>query len=178
MAIPKLDEICDCCGGYDSLKILQLSDEKCFNIVEGDKTGAAFCLKDFAFLSQNHQCLDVSIKPGGRLNLFQVDAVFSPSSVLEDDTQYPRGIMILVKYPSDDINGEEIELKDKTVTLTIVDIEGNELTIPLHSLYTWFTNPVSGDPADLINSIAVNNPNTDFGVTLQVLVIFNPKIEE
>ncbi len=87
--IPKLDEICDCCGGRGNLKILQLFDDKCFKIVEGTKTQSVMCLGDFAFLAENHVCNGSVIPPGEDITLFE-STLLSPGTQLIEGMIYDR----------------------------------------------------------------------------------------
>lgn len=175
--IPKLDEICDCCGGYDSLRILQLFDDKCFKIVEGTDTTTVMCLKDFAYLSENHVCNGMVIPAGEEVTLFETDLV-SPSSELIEGKTYARAIMLKIKYPTEDNTGAELKLKDKTVRLAVTNSEGTETDYPLHTLFMWFANPVSDNADDLINKIKLINPNTNYEISFESIVIYNKVPEE
>ena len=175
--IPKLDEICDCCGGYESLKILQLFDDKCFKIVEGTSAKSVMCLGDFAFLSENHTC-NGSLVPGGEDIVLFESTLLSPSSTLIEGKIYARGIMLYVKYPRYKSDGSELALKDKNVKLEITNSNGEATEYPLHTLFMWFANPISDNSDDLINKIKLINPNIDYEITFESIVIYNKVPEE
>jgi len=175
--IPKLDEICDCCGGYGVLKILQLFDDKCFKIVEGVKTNSVMCLGDFAYLAENHICAGSVLPAGEDFTLFE-STLLSPSAALIEGKIYARAIMLRVMYPTETDTGGELALKDKNVQLAITNADSIENTYPLHTLFMWFANPISDNADQLINKIKLINPNTDYEVTFESIVIYNKVQEE
>jgi len=175
--IPKLDEICDCCGGYGLLKILQLFDDKCFKIVEGTKTQSVMCLDSFAYLAENHVCNGSVLQSGEDITLFE-STLLSPAASLIEGKIYPRAIMLLIKYPAEVESGADLALKDKNVTLSITNSNGEETDYPLHTLYMWFGNPISDSADDLINKIKLTNPNADYDITFESIVIWNKVQEE
>jgi hypothetical protein len=170
--IPKISEICDCCNGDQSY--IKLFDDKCFKIVEEGTTGESFCLKDFAYPLDGHNCASLNLDiNGGEISLFDNELIpGSPSVPLEADKQYARGIMLRVFYPKNDTNGEEIPLSDKSVSLYIENSDNIGNSYPLYDVFIMFTNPSSNDSKDLINKIKVNNPNSLFKVRVSALVIF------
>lgn len=174
-----LNEICTCCGGYENQPILQLFDDRCFRVVDGKETHGEFCIKDFAFPVDGYQCtgLNASLN-GGEITLFDNEVtLISPSGVLESGKLYARGVMIRIYYPTNDENGEEIKLIDKSVKILIEDAEtltSNEY--PLYDLFTIFTNPKSNKTSDLINKIKIINPNLLYNIRVTALVLYGKAV--
>jgi len=178
--IPQINDIC--CDSKSSQPILQLFDDKCFKIVEGENTTGGFCLGDFAFPADGYSCINIELSlSGGEHTIFDNELLplAVPAENLPVDTSYARGILLYIKYPTTDINGEEISIQDKKVTLAIEGAEsGSLVNYPLYNLFTMFTNPKSNDPLDLINRIKVINPSDLFKVQIKGLVIFGKTPEE
>jgi len=177
--IPDLNAVCDCCGGYENQPILQLFDDKCFRIVDGKETDGAFCLKDFAFPTDGHTCVNLTVTlDGGEITLFdnQVDTI-SPSGTLETDKLYARGVMIRIIYPTYDTDGESVAFVDKSVKIVLETSDTLASTeYPLYDLFTIFTNPKSNDAYDLINKIKILNPNMLYNVRVSALVLFGKAV--
>lgn len=171
--IPTINNLCDCCDSDQS--ILQLFEDKCFRIIEGDKTTGSFCIGDFAFPADGHTCLNLNITvSNGETMIFDNEIVSfgSPNSKLISGNNYARGIMLKITYPVNDHNGEEISILDKDVQLWIEDV--STLTwkqYPLYNLFMIFTNPKSNDPDQLINRIKIVNPNS-FKVKVTGLIVY------
>lgn len=172
--IPNINDICECCGGNGPQAILQLFNDKCFKIVEQEKIISDFCLSDFAFLSDGHSCINLNLEPDQELTLFnnQLESIGSPAE-LDDSKYYVRGILLYVNYPINDNNGEEIEIKNKSVELWIEDGESLQYKrYYLHNLFMMFSNSKTNQPDQLINKIKVINPNSDFHIKLRGLLIY------
>lgn len=171
--IPTINNLCDCCDSDQT--ILQLFEDKCFRIVEGDETTGSFCLGDFAFPSDGYSCLNFNINASnGETMIFdnEILSVGSPNSTLISGNNYVRGVLLKITYPVNDDNGEEISILDKDVQLWIEDV--STLTwkqYPLYNLFMIFTNPKSKDPTQLINRIKIINPNS-FKVKATGLIIY------
>ena len=175
MAIPNLNDICDCCGGYENQPFIQLFNDKCFKIVDKKDILGEFCLGDISLATDGYQCIGLTVEAGGgTLTLFDNQVIInSPSQVLESGKAYARGILLKVTYPTYDNNGEELLLNKKSVTLTIERASDMQaLDYPLHNLFIMFTNPKSNDPDDLINKIEIINPNADYVIKVSALVLF------
>jgi hypothetical protein len=175
MAIPKLDRVCDT-KASDSQAILQLFDDKCFKIVEKAKADSVFCLDDFAFPVDGKSCIHLEGEMnGGELMLFdnQILTVGSPTLDLQSGAIYVRGIMIKIKYPENNSNGEEIDIIDKNVEIWIEDAETlNYKKHSMYNLFAMFTNPKSNDPRHLINRIKIVNPNPLYSVSITALMVY------
>lgn len=173
--IPGINNICDGCGdGADGgvQPILRLFDDQTLKIVEGANTTDAFDLSDFVFPTDGHGCINLSTSLNGELTLFDNDTTL-PLTELDADTNYVRGIVVKVKYPSVDINGDAIAMSDEKVTLSIETVaSGVYVDMPLHNLYIHFANPRSNDPLDLINRIKITNPSTLFKVDVTGLIVY------
>jgi hypothetical protein len=173
--IPSLNEICTCCGGYESQPVLQLFDDKCFRIVEGKDVHGEFCLKDFAFPADGYSCVSQNVDiDGGEIVLFDNQlGSFSPSAVLESGKSYARGLLVRIVYPTYDEDGEALTFTQKTVKAVI---ENSETLIPsefpIYDLFTIFTNPKSNKVEDLINKIKIVNPNLKYKVRVNALVLY------
>lgn len=175
MAIPNLNDICDCCGGYENQPFIQLFNDKCFKIVDKKDILGEFCLGDIALATDGYQCIGLTVESsGGVLTLFDnLVIVNSPSQVLESGKAYARGILVKVTYPTYDNNSEEIALNKKSVTISIERASDMQsLEYPLHNLFVMFTNPKSNDPNELINKIEIINQNLDYVVKISALVLF------
>jgi hypothetical protein len=175
MAIPKLDSVCSNDAGGNQ-PILQLFDDKCFKIVDREKSKTAFCLDDFAFPVDGSSCIELEgTMDGGEMSLFdnQILTIGSPILDLESDTIFVRGVMVKITYPANDSNGEEIDIVDKNVEIWIEDAETlNYKKHPLHNLFVMFTNPKSNDPRHLINRIKIVNPNPLYAVSISALIVY------
>lgn len=173
--IPTVDKICSS-SLADSQDILQLFDDKCFKIVSGKDITGQFCLGDFAFPVDGQGCISINLElDGGEKTIFdnEILSIASPFNELEIGKPYVRAVMLKITYPLDDINGEEINIKDKKVELWIEDAESLEFKkIPLYNLFMIFTNPKSNDPRDLINRIKIVNPHVLYKVKISGLVIY------
>ena len=175
MAIPKLESVCSNDTGGNQ-PILQLFDDKCFKIVDREKSQSAFCLDDFAFPVDGKSCIELDGKmDGGEIVLFDngILTIGSPILDLNTDANYVRGVMVKITYPTNDSNGEEIDIVDKNVELWIEDAATlNYKEYPLYNLFVMFTNPKSNDPRHLINRIKVVNPNPLYAVSISALIIY------
>lgn len=171
--IPQLSTVCD---KSSSQNILQLFDDKCFKIVEQDKTTGEFCLGGFAFPADGHSCINIEVgASGGEQIIFDngLAPIVPPVDDLSADTVYARGLLLYVTYPTLDTNGDEIDISDKKVIVSIEDVANASYTDhSMYNLFTIFTNPKSNDPLDLINRIKVINPNVLFKVNIKGLVIY------
>ena len=174
--IPKLDEICTCCGGYENQPILQLFNDGCFRIVDGKDAKGEFCIKDFAFPVDGYTCVGLNIElDGGEITIFDNNiSMLSPTSeFLESGKSYARGVLIRIFYPTNDSNGEEIQYSDKSVRVYLEDAETLIGTsYPIYDFFTMFTNAKSNKVKDLINKIKILNPNELYGVRVTALVLF------
>lgn len=171
--IPKLNEICDCCDTNQA--ILQLFNDKCFKVVDGKETRENFCLNDFAFPTDGETCVGLTgTVNGGTVSLFD-NQVFlsSPSQLLESGRLYARGILLKVTYPANDSNSEEILIANKSVRLIIEKADALEaIEYPMYNFFALFTNPKSNSPEELINKIEVVNPNADYPVRINALIVY------
>ena len=172
--IPNINEICDCCGGYENQPILQLSGNKCFEITDGKEIDGDFCLKDFAYPVDGHNCINLNATLNGdKLTLFdnQIETLI-PGENLTNGTLFARGILLKITYPTSDVNGEDIPFVDKSVNLIIENSLFTESEYSIHNLFAIFTNPKSNDPEKLINKIKIYNPNTNYNVRISALIMF------
>jgi len=175
MAIPNLNDICDCCGGYENQPYLQLFNDKCFKIVDQKDIQGEFCLGDVTLAVDGYQCVGLNLEAGGgTLTIFDNQVIInSPSQILESGKAYARGVLIKITYPIYDNNSEEILLSKKSVKISIERASDMQsLEYPLHNLFVMFTNPKSNDPEDLINKIEIINPNLDYVIKVSALVLF------
>jgi hypothetical protein len=175
MAVPNLNDICDCCGGYENQPFIQLFNDKCFKIVDQKDITGEFCLADVSLAVDGYTCIGLRLESsGGTLTLFDNQVIInSPSQILESEKEYVRGILLKITYPSYDNNSEEIALTAKSVKISIERASDMQsLEYPLHNLFIMFMNPKSNDPEDLINKIEIINPNVDYIVKVSALVLF------
>lgn len=175
MAIPNLNDICDCCGGYENQPYLQLFNDKCFKIVDKKDIMGEFCLGDVSLAVDGYQCVGLNLEAGGgTMTIFDNQVIVnSPSQILESGKAYARGVLIKVTYPVYNNNSEEIALNKKSVKISIERANDMQsLEYPLHNLFVMFTNPKSNDPEDLINKIEIINPNLDYVIKVSALVLF------
>jgi hypothetical protein len=173
--IPKLDEICTCCGGYENQPVLQLFEDKCFRIADGKETKGDFCIGDFAFPVDGYTCVGLNVEvDGGELVIFDNGLeAFSPLSELDSGKEYARGVLIRIFYPIKNKNGEDLNYSEKTVKVQLqnaIDFSFSEF--PIHDLLTIFTNAKSNNPQDLINKLKIINTNKDFSIRVSGLVLF------
>lgn len=174
--IPNLNEICDCCGGYENQPILQLFDNKCFGIADGKDVTEEFCLKDFAFPTDGYSCIGLTVQnDGGTATLFD-NQLPIPLVILESGKAYARGILLKITYPTNDLNTEEISIINKNVILNIETYDGTLTSYPLYNFFSIFTNPKSNDPSQIINKIELSNPNVDYSVRISALILFGTAI--
>lgn len=177
--IPNLNEICECCGGYENQPILQIFSDNCFRVVDGKSTHGEFCIGNFAFPVDGYSCLALNAEAGGgEVTVFDNQVgVLSPSAVLESGKLYARGVMIRITYPTSDTNGETVGLVDKSIRISIEDAATLTATeYPLYDFFTMFTNPKSNKVEDLINKIKIINSNTLFSIRVSALVLFGKAI--
>jgi len=175
MAVPNLNDICDCCGGYENQPFIQLFNDKCFKIVDQKDVTGDFCLADVSLAVDGYTCIGLRLESsGGTLTLFDNQVIInSTSQILESEKEYVRGILLKITYPIYDNNSEEIALTAKSVKLSIERASDMQsLEYPLHNLFIMFMNPKSNDPEDLINKIEIINPNVDYIVKVSALVLF------
>jgi|APGre2960657423_1045063.scaffolds.fasta_scaffold05682_3 hypothetical protein len=175
MAVPNLNDICDCCGGYENQPFIQLFNDKCFKIVDQKDITGEFCLADVSLAVDGYTCIGLRLESsGGTLTLFDNQVIInSPSQILESEKEYVRGILLKITYPIYDNNSEEIALTAKSVKISIERASDMQsLEYPLHNLFIMFMNPKSNDPEDLINKIEIINPNVDYIVKVSALVLF------
>jgi len=175
MAINKIEAFCENAASNNQA-ILQLFNDKCFKIVQKTETAGDFCIGDFAFPVDGYSCihLDADVD-NGEIILFDNHILTSGSPMLDLSTGvvYARGIILKVTYPTNDSNGEEIDISDKNVELWIEDAAS--LTYkghPLYNLFTMFTNPTSNNPIHLINRIKIVNPNLLYAVKISALIVY------
>lgn len=175
MSVPNLNEICDCCGGYEKQPILQLFEDKCFRVVDGIDTHGEFCLKDFAYPVDGYTCTGLNVElSGGEITLFNnnLDS-YSPNEILESGKLYARGVMVRIIYPTKDENGEDLTYVNKNVKIVLENSETFEpVEYPLFDLFTIFTNAKSNKTKDLINKIKIINPNLLYSIKVSALVLY------
>lgn len=176
--IPSISNICTKGGPNGLQPVLQLFDDKCFKIVEADKTTGKFCMGDFAFPTDGYSCVSLNVALTGNLTLFDNETVL-PLTELTADTNYVRGIMIHVTYPKNDINGDEISISDKKVVVSIETVaSGTYVDMPLYNFYAHFTNPRSNNHLDLINKIKITSPSALFKVDVKGLIVYGVTPEQ
>ena len=174
--IPNLNEICDCCGGYENQPILQLFDNKCFGIADGKEISDDFCIKDFAFPVDGYSCVGMTIKEnGGTTTLFN-NQLPIPLVSLESGKAYARGILLKITYPMNDLNSEELSILNKNSILTIETYDGVLTNYPLYNFFSIFTNPKSNEPSQIINKIELTNPNVDYPIRISALILLGNAI--
>ena len=172
-----LNDICTCCGGYENQPLLQLFDNKCFKIVNSTEFGGEFCLGDFAYPADGHNCLALNVAAdGGSITVFDNELDPLNTDPLESEKLYARAALIRIYYPTNDKDGEEIPYVDKSVTLRLTNHQGFEFDVPLNELFTIFTNAKSNVQSDLINKIRVVNPNTNYEIRAVALVLFGKAV--
>lgn len=175
--VPNLNEICDCCGGYENQPVLQLFDNKCFGIADGKDVTEEFCLKDFAFPTDGYSCVGITLEAdGGTTTLFNNNLTMTLPLVLESGKAYARGLLLKITYPTNDSNSEEILFVDKNVVITIETYDGTSTDYPLYNFLAIFTNPKSNDPEKVINKIEVTNPNVEYPIRISALILFGNAI--
>lgn len=169
-----LSDVCQCCGGYENQPILQLFEDKCFKVVDGSKISGEFCLNDFAFPVDGHNCIGLNAEvSGGEVLIFDNQLDPFNTDPLTSGKLYARGVMIRVYYPTNDLDGEEISYTDKSVTITIQNATTfAETEYPLHDFFTIFTNAKSNVQTSLINKVKITNPNTNYAVRISALVVY------
>ncbi len=168
-----LNDICTCCGGYENQPILQLFDNKCFKIVNTSESGCTFCLDDFAYPVDGHTCLALNAaEDGGSVTVF--DNALDPLNTdpLPSETLYARAALIRIHYPTNDLDGDEIQYVNKSVKVRITNHQGFESELPINDLFTIFTNAKSNVQSDLINKIRIVNPNLNYVIRVTALVLF------
>ena len=172
--IPSISNICN--DSTSNQPILQLFNDKCFKIVDKDATTGQFCIGDFAFPADGHSCISIEVGASGSEHMIfdnGLAPIVPPVPDLNSDTSYARGVLLHVTYPTLDINGDELNISDKKVIVSIEDVSsGSFINHPLYNLFTIFTNPKSNDPLDLINRIKIVNPSTLFKVKIKGLIIY------
>ena len=168
-----LNDVCTCCGGYENQPILQLFEDKCFKVYDGTKLNGEFCLADFAFPVDGHTCTGLNVNVSDELVIF--DNALDPLGVdpLESGKLYARGVIIKIVYPTNDVDGDELEYVQKSVKLVMQNSTTfAETEYPLSDLFMIFTNAKSNRREDLINKIKVVNPNSNYAIRVMALVIF------
>ena len=172
--ISDLTNIC-CENSVSDQAILQLFNDKCFKIVEKDKTTGKFCLDEFAFPADGYSCISIEVAAsGGEHVIFDngID-VSSPPATLTADTLYVRGLMLYITYPTKDVNGDELSISNKKVTLSVEDVAAASYRDhSIYNLFTIFTNPKSNVTLDLINRIKIANSSALFKVDIKGLIIY------
>lgn len=176
--------VCSClldvCNTFPSRPRLRV-DDGCFVVEKGADTLVEFCdLENFVFPTDSFEKIMREVGPpgstgpcAGELTLFDNEVIsFSPSEELDEDCTYARGIVLIIDYPEEDLNGEEIELVDQNARLQIYDDAGGVCNIPVHSFFSVFNNPETTDPSELINKIVVVNPNDNYALIVKALVIY------
>jgi len=176
--------VCGClrdfCDNFPSRPKLTLENE-CFDISAGSDTLTSFCkLAKFAYPADGYANFSRDIGPSGGTGfctgtfvLFDNKVTsFSPGDELNPDCTYARGVVLLIDYPEQDLNGEDLKIVDQKARLLIYDDAGNVSNIPIHTIFSIFTNPESVEPSDLINKIEVVNPNVNYIITVKALVIY------
>jgi hypothetical protein len=174
--VPNLNDICDCCGGYENQPILQLFDNKCFGIADGKEVTEEFCIKDFAFPTDGYSCVGITLQAdGGTTTLFDNNLPV-PMTELVSGKAYARGLLLKITYPSKDSNSEDILFVNKNVTLTIETYDGISTDYPLYNFFAIFNNPKSNVTSEVINKIEITNPNADYPIRISALVLFGNAI--
>jgi len=170
--IPNLNEICDCCGGYENQPVLQLFDNKCFGIADGKNITDDFCLKDFAFPTDGYSCVGITVQENVGAHVIFDNQLPFPLITLDSGKAYARGVLLKITYPTNDLNSEEISISNKNTILTIETYDGISTSYPLYNFFAIFTNPKSNDPSQIINKIELTNPNVDYPIRISALILF------
>ena len=175
-----LTSVCDCCGANDQA-LLQMFNDGCLKVVEDDKTTEDFCFKDFAFPVDGNMCATVTIDAdSGSHVIFNNDILGYTSPIPDTDfsTDFicARGVMIRIKYPTLDLDGETIPIQDKKARIQIQDANGTTADLPIHDLFMHFVNPHSNIAIDVINKITIVNSNLNYKIKVHALVILSKSI--
>lgn len=149
-------------------------DNGCFLMIKKDETLASFCaLKNFGFPADGVSTILKTVCFGEDVVLFDNEInELSPSSELNPDHNYVRGIMLSIQYPKYDKSGEEILLKDQNARIIIGKTDGSECNLPVHTFFSIFTNPETINSDYLINKINVSNPNTEYAFNINAFLVY------
>ena len=172
-----LNDVCTCCGGYENQPLLQLSDKKCFEIVNTSESGCEFCLGDFAYPVDGHTCLALNVPSNGSaVTIF--DNSLDPLNVdpLPSESLYARAALVRIYYPTNDDDGEEIQYVNKSAKVRITNYQGFETDLPVNDVFTIFTNAKSNVQSDLINKIRIINPNSNYTIRVTAMVLFGKTV--
>jgi hypothetical protein len=165
-------DILNICDRLGELKLLQLFDE-CFRInYKSDVLAEFCCLKDLSYpVDGFDRKIDV-VAANTTLTIF--DNNYDEVSPVNQAQLVSRAILLFVKYPVLDSNGEEIDEENKNVGLTLFDYNNNSFTIPLFNFWSWFGNTATDNKVNLLNKVELVN-NNDFDITASRLVLLGNK---
>lgn len=164
------------CSSISDQQVLQLFNDKCFKIVDKDKTSAEFCMDNFVVPVDGHSCISIGVDSiSGEFELFDNNILTtgSPSIDLVQDSTYVRGILLMVEYPNNDEDGEEINISDKSVEIWIEDAKSLQWKqYSMYNFFSIFSNPKSNNPEDLINRIKIVHSSSEFDVSIKALITY------
>lgn len=165
------------CNSDPKKNALKLID-RCFTIVQKEKTLATFCeLEKLNYPVDGFSVIDVTICADSSYRVFDnnletiqlVDGKYPLSSTKD----YVRGIILWVEYPTVDSTGDEVKPEDMNLEYSIPDnLVQNTATFVFHEFFSHFANPFANDATQLLNKLDLYNPSQTYSVKVKGLVIY------
>lgn len=160
-----------CSDGEGGKPYLTLIDETLF-ILCGAKTLDEFKLSFNNYPVDSNFIVSSQVLPNEQYVLFdnKLD-LLQRSDPLNPNKQYVRAFVLMIKYPTINDIGNEIEYMDKNTIISITKSSGTQIELPLFNFYSMLCNPISIAQDEIIDKVVIINPNSNYSIYVNALVI-------
>jgi len=160
-----------CSTGETGKPYLTLIDDTLF-VLCGTKTLAEFQLYFDKYPVDSNLIMSQSIMPTENFTLFDNNlTALADSDSLEEDRQYVRAFVLMIKYPDVNDAGTEVDFLDKNASISLFMRDGTENILPLYNFFSSFTNPVTLTQTEIIDKVVVSNPNSNYSISINALIL-------
>lgn len=158
------------CDSVDTLKRLVLignNGSACFSVKTGQTIMAELCcLSKLSMPMDGFERVSNPIVSHDSYTVFDNALDISPLT----NKMQVRGMILCFGYPALDDNGAALDDKVKNALLHVYDKDNNTMTIPACKSFILLGNPITSDPALVLNRLVVENVG-DFTLTVEGLLI-------
>lgn len=160
-----------CSDGEGGKPTLALDDETLF-IMCGSKILGQFELFFDKYPVDSNMIVSSQVLPTEDYTLFdnKLNLLLS-SATLNEDKQYVRAFVLMIKYQDVDDAGSTIEYADKNTIIEIFMRDGTSFEMPLYNFYSTFTNPVTLTQTEIIDKVVISNPSSTASIYVNALIL-------
>lgn len=160
-----------CSTGEPNKETLQLIDG-CFKVINTKgETLAGFCVsKCFSYPVDNYEIKNLTIDPNSSVILFD-NQLQGTENALDATKTYARGIIVLIMYPTADLNGLPVDPALKSARIEETDADGAAINAPVGDFFSRFNNPFTINSTKITNRLSVINTEA-FPINVKAIVIY------